>query len=63
MPLEDLRFAADGVAVLHTSGGILESGDTALSADRRSMNTMIAAKHDGGWLLKTVQVTRIASPG
>ncbi|MDA3648834.1 SgcJ/EcaC family oxidoreductase [Saccharopolyspora indica] len=60
LQVEDLRLVTDDVAVLHTSGGILEAGDTALSADRRSMNTMIAAKHADGWALTTVQVTRIA---
>lgn len=62
LQVEDLRFA-EGVAVLHTSGGILEAGDAALSADRRSMNTMIATKHADGWFLETVQVTRIAPLG
>lgn len=57
--VDGLRFLTDDVAVLHTSGGILEAGDSALSDDRRSMNTMVVTRHAGGWLVETVQVTRI----
>lgn len=61
LEVDDLRFVTDDVAVLHTSGGIVEPGDTTLSPDRRSMNTMIITRHPGNWLIETVQVTRIAA--
>jgi hypothetical protein len=64
--VDDLRFISGDVAVLHTSGGILESGDAELSADRLSRNTMVATRHADNWLFETVQVTRISpstSPG
>ena len=57
------RRLADGVAVVHTSGGVLERGHAQVSADRQSVNTMVVAKHGDAWLLEAVQVTRVAPAG
>ncbi|WP_019203927.1 SgcJ/EcaC family oxidoreductase [Tsukamurella sp. 1534] len=61
--LTSIRFLDETVAVVYGTGGILESGDTAITPDRLSANTMVASEHDGRWLLDAVQVTRIEPSG
>jgi uncharacterized protein (TIGR02246 family) len=58
-----IRFIGDSVAVMITEGGVMFPGETAVPAERFSIQTFVVTKSDGGWLFSAFQNTRIAPPG
>jgi uncharacterized protein (TIGR02246 family) len=57
-----IRFIGDSVAVMVTQGGVMFPGETAVPAERFSIQTFLVTKSDAGWLFEAFQNTRIAAP-
>jgi uncharacterized protein (TIGR02246 family) len=51
----DLRFVAQGVAVLITEGGVLAPGETVVADERRIRASWVAVNRDGQWQLAAYQ--------
>jgi uncharacterized protein (TIGR02246 family) len=57
--VRDLRFLTDDVALMHTTGGLLFPGETAVPPDRRTIQTWVATKAGGTWLVASYQSSPI----
>jgi uncharacterized protein (TIGR02246 family) len=58
-----IRFIGESVAVMITEGGVVFPGETAVPAERQSIQTFVATRSDEGWLFAAFQNTRIAPAG
>ncbi len=57
--VEDLRFLAPDVAVLHALGGTILRSKSKPSPGRDSIQTLVATKHEGEWHFAAFQNTRL----
>lgn len=57
--ITDLRFLSKDVAVLQTHGGLLMPGETSVPPERRGIQSWVAVKKDGKWLIALYHNTRI----
>jgi uncharacterized protein (TIGR02246 family) len=57
--IESVRFLGDQVALLLLQGGILLPGETTVPPERRGIQSGVAVKQDGAWLVTAYQNTRI----
>jgi uncharacterized protein (TIGR02246 family) len=55
-----IRFINDDSAVMITEGGVIFPGESAVPAERFSIQTFVLSKQDGTWLIEAFQNTRIA---
>jgi uncharacterized protein (TIGR02246 family) len=53
-----VRFLADGIAVIHSKGGVARRHQRHLPSGSRSVQTMVAVCHGGDWLITAFQNTR-----
>jgi uncharacterized protein (TIGR02246 family) len=58
-----IRFIDDSVAVMITQGGVVFPGETAVPAERFSIQTFVVTRSNGEWLFTAFQNTRIAPMG
>ena len=57
--VEGLRFLRPNVALMHALGGTVMRGKSEPSPGRDSIQTLVATKQEGEWLLAAFQNTRI----
>lgn len=55
-----IRFISDDTVVMITEGGVIFPGESAVPAERFSIQTFVLTKQDGTWLIEAFQNTRIA---
>ncbi len=60
--IRDLRFLTAGVVIMHAEGALLFPSETAIPANRNSVQTFVAARTDEGWRVAAFHNTRIQSP-
>lgn len=61
--IDDLRFLAPTVALLHASGSILDRGRATPAPERASSQTLVAVKENGDWRFVAFHNTRIRPMG
>jgi uncharacterized protein (TIGR02246 family) len=59
LTVKKVRFLGPDAAIAHVDGGIVEGGRDELTDERRSMQTVVAARRDGEWRVAATQVTRV----
>ncbi|HEY3036733.1 MAG TPA: SgcJ/EcaC family oxidoreductase, partial [Streptosporangiaceae bacterium] len=61
--VQDMRFLAPDVAVMHALGGTIKRGKPKPSPGRDSIQTLVATKHAGKWHFAAFQNTRRGAAG
>jgi uncharacterized protein (TIGR02246 family) len=61
--IDELRFLAPDVALLHASGSILDAGRSSPAPERLSAQTVVVHKRDGVWQFVAFHNTRIRPMG
>jgi hypothetical protein len=61
--VDSVRFVGPDVAVLHALGGTIPRRRTKSARERASIQTLVARRTDGGWLLTAFHNTRIRPIG
>ena len=56
----NVRFLRDDVAVVHTLGGIMFPGETAVQPDWVGIQTWVVVKEKGNWLAAAYQNSRVS---
>jgi uncharacterized protein (TIGR02246 family) len=59
----EVRFLGADVAIVHAIGGTLMRGKAESAPERDSIQTLVAARHDGAWSFVSFQNTRIRPIG
>lgn len=58
-----MRLIGDGAALMHAKGSTIMRGQSAPAPSRHSIQTLVAVRRDGRWLLTAFQNTRVRPIG
>jgi uncharacterized protein (TIGR02246 family) len=59
----NIRFLTPDVALVHATGGTIMAGKTAPSAERASIQTLVATKREGEWRFTAFHNNRVRPIG